>query len=305
MTEICLLKDPFFKRGFNIRGLTPEADRKEKWAQVKFGQTENPCWNYGQWAAKYDLANPEEGALTEISKGVFELKTLTNQLLVDTNNRELVFTCITTNNYQHHRTGSDPWQHLLVETDFTNVYQPDDFTMLKRLDSLKISGKVKLLNFEDHMGEAFDPEVHAAQFLLYLTIHNANRSSKGFGEMIWFGVNFFDNRHEWSEYNAMFDVGTQCLMVSIGNRPVYPGGKSFFEGGRIIFGEDSPEYPFEIEALPMIKNAYYTAREEGYFQNTEIDDLCVSGMNLGWEMPGTYNASMKMRDFDISVVVTE
>ena len=301
MAKNCLLKDPFYKRGFAIRGLGGTPDQCGVQREEMFGQSEKPCWSYAQWAAKYNVANPDEGTITECSEGVFELKTPTNCLLVDTNQKSLTFTCTTTNCYDHPRTASNPWQHLLIETSFTDIYQPDDFSIVTSLESLKISGKVQLLNFEDHMGEAFDPGIHAAQFLLYLTVHNANPESKGFKEMIWFGVNFFDNRREWSEYSALFDEGTQCLMVGIGNRPVFPGGKSFFENGKIVFGEGTPEYAFEIEALPMIKNAYYTAREEGYFQNTNFEDLCVSGMNMGWEMPGTYNASINVRDFDITV----
>lgn len=301
MAKYGLLKDPNFKRGFNIRGLGGAPERCGVEMEATFGQSEKPCWNYSQWAAKYNLANPNEGTITEYRQGVFEMKTPTNCLLVDTNQKCLDFTCITTNCYTHHRTSlSDPWQHLLIETNFTDVQNPAPYCMVKNLRSLTISGKVKLLNFEDHMGEAFDENIHAAQFLLYLTIHNANKNSKGFGEMIWFGVNFFDNRHEWSEYSAMFDVGTQCLMVGIGNRPVFPGGNSFFDDGRIVFGEESPEYSFEIEAASKIRKAYFTAREEGYFQNTEFEDLCVSGMNMGWEMPGTYNVSMRVRDFDIT-----
>ena len=301
MPKKCLLKDPYFKRGFHVRGLGGSPENCMTQLDVKFGQALEPEWNYCQWAARYNLADPKEGKITEVSDGVFRLETKTNTLLCDTNNKTLIFTCNASKCYDKPRTADQPWQHLLIETGFTSLDAPDDYTSVARLKSLVISGKVQLLKFEDHMGDFFDEEIHAAQFLMFLTIHNGNKESKGFGEMIWFGINFFDNRYEWSEYTAMFDKGTACLMVGNGNRPVYPGGKSFFENGKIIAGEDTPEYAFEIEAVERIKSAYETARQEGYFQNTEFEDLYVTGMNLGWEMPGTYDVSMKLRDFDITV----
>lgn len=302
--NICLLKDPFYKQGFGLRGLGGNQGGRDVEFIADFGQDKPYQWTVGQWMASYRLGDPEVSTTTETAPGVFDLKCPTNRLVVDTNRKVLLFDCTTSLNYKHPRKKEEGWHHLLIETNFTDVHHPDTFTHLLDLKSLTISGKVQLQKFEDHLGDAFDDEVHAAQFLLYLTIHNANTQSKGFGEMIWFGVNFMDNRHEWSEYSADFDIGTQCLMVGIGNRPVYPDGKSFFDAnGNVIAGEDTPEYTFSIEASSMIKKAYETARAEGYFTNTSIEDLYVTGMNLGWELPGTYDVAMQLRDFDISVTI--
>lgn len=296
-----LFIDPHFKRGFNVKGLGGSPDKIHTELEAKFGQDQSPVWNLCQWAARYNLANPKEGTLVEESKGVFRLKTKTNDFLCNTNNGALTFDSNAANCYDRPRINDEPWQHLLIETGFTDLKNPSPLNHVASIQETLIKGKLKLLEFEDHMGDDFDEEFHAAQFVFFLTIHNANRDSKGFGEMIWFGVNFFDNRYEWTDYQAMFDKGTQCLMVGLGNRVAYPGGKSFFEGSIVIAGEDSPEYSFEIPIAKAIWKAHSTAQDEGYFQNTSFDDLYITGMNMGWELPGTYHASMSLRDFDILV----
>ena len=45
--------------------------------------------------------------------------------------------------------------------------------------------------------------------------------------------------------------------------------------------------------------AYKLARKNGYMQQTSLEDLYVSGLNFGWEIPGTYDAAMQVRDFSI------
>ena len=301
---VCLLKDPSYRRGFGLRGLGGEGGGIGVEYTAQFAQSQPPCWTLAQWAARYRLGDPAVSTITETAPGVFDMRCPTNHFVCDTHTKTLLFDSTTTNNYTHPRRPNEGWQHLLIETNFTDLHAPDEFTHIQDLKSLCISGKVQLQKFEDHLGADFVYDLHAAQFLLYLTVHNANPASEGFGEMIWFGVNFFDNRREWTEYSADFDVGTQALMVGIGNRPVYPGGKSFFDPeGRIIAGPDTPEYAFSIDALPMIRGAYDTARAEGYFCRTQPEDLYVTGMNLGWELPGTYNAAMQLRDFDITVTL--
>jgi len=294
-----LLKDPNYSRGFGVRGLGLTPDDLGVKKEFHFGQDLPPVWQIAQWAARYDLANDEQGSVFEVSPGVFKMQTKTNTLIADTVNRSLSFKCYAEYCYDKPRKKNDPWQHLLVENSFAQIDDGAPLTRITKLDSLTISGSIQLLEFEDHMGDLFDSETHAAQFLLYLTIHNVEKNSSGFGEMIWFGIPFFDNRFKILEPSAMFDKGTSCLMVSIGSKAVFLDSGEFFRNGKIIAGENSPVHEFEVNALDLIKSAYETARLEGYFLNTQLQDLAVTGMNMGWEMPGTYNVAMRVNSFDV------
>jgi hypothetical protein len=151
--------------------------------------------------------------------------------------------------------------------------------------------------FEDHMGSAFNPNTHAAQYLMYFSVRN-----KDTNDFIWFGFPLFDNRSEWNEPSSMFDKGTSALMVGIGNRVLYQanGKNNCWKNGKINAGPTVDWSTFNIDVLPLIKGALETAHNDGYMENTSVDQLVISGMNLGWEIPGTYDASMEMKDFSVT-----
>lgn len=305
MKKISILKDRQFKNGFEVKGLGGSDDDSKIEKTIQFDTCINnakPSWIVAPWSAKYSFADDTVTKIEKSGPGCFKIENPTNCLVIDTNTPSLIFMSTPSENYENPRKNmSDPWQHLLVETSFIDFHNPESFAKVSEIMDVEIIGKVKLLKFEDKMGSVVDPIIHAAQFLLYLTIHNVNVNSKGFGQMIWFGIPFLDNRFEWMDENAAFDIGTQCLMVGIGNRPVYPNGVNLFQDGNPFGGDTSPEYTINISVLDKIKDAYGTARKEGYFQNTELEDLYITGMNMGWELPGTYDVSMKVSEFDILV----
>jgi len=301
--KISLIKDKYFRNGFDLRGLGGTDNDARVVKTIQFGTEKNaPNWAIGQWSAKYSFADGSVSTIKESSENVYEIISPTNHLTVDTNNATLVFDCTTSKNYDTPRRTDQGWHHLLVETTFTDINDPDGFTKLSEIKDIQVECKIKLLKFEDKMLGQADPDVHAAQFLLYLTIHNANKASKGFGEMIWFGLSFLDNRKEWEDESSQYDIGTKALIVGGGNQKIYPEGVNMFRDGRPYAGEDSPVFPVKVNFLETVKKAYTKAREEGYFQESELEDLYITGMNIGWEVPGTYDVAMQLSDFDISVM---
>ena len=54
-----------------------------------------------------------------------------------------------------------------------------------------------------------------------------------------------------------------------------------------------------VDVAPWIAYAYKLARKNGYLATTDFQDLYVSGLNIGWEMPGTYDGVMRIRGFSL------
>ena len=211
MKQISLLKDKNYINGFNLRGLGGTDNDAATIKVIQFGtQDDKPSWQLGQWASRYSFADESVTAITQKDNGVFEMENPTKHFTIDTNRPLLIFDCTASKCYDAPRKDG-LWQHLLIETEFTDINNPDSYTKVSELTDIEVSAKIKLLKFEDKMDGRQDPELHAAQFLLFFTVHNANKDSKGFHEMIWFGITFFDNRYEWNEENSLFDVGTNCL----------------------------------------------------------------------------------------------
>ena len=98
----------------------------------------------------------------------------------------------------------------------------------------------------------------------------------------------------------MFDVGTQCLMVSMDSTKLYTDNNYYlWKNGKINANPNSPWSSFSIDILDDVQSAYNAAVAEGYFTNTSYDELYISGMNIGWEIPGTYDAEAQIKDISI------
>jgi len=62
----------------------------------------------------------------------------------------------------------------------------------------------------------------------------------------------------------------------------------------------------DIDVLPYIQRAINLANENGQMQGVTLDTAYIDGMNLGWEMTGTYDAEMLFKDISLkSYVGTE
>ena len=90
-------------------------------------------------------------------------------------------------------------------------------------------------------------------------------------------------------------------MVGIGNEVMYKanGKNNCWKNGKVYASPNAEWSYFSLDVLPMIKNALDTAHKDGYLTKTSLDQLYITGMNLGWEIPGSYDATMEVKDFSI------
>jgi hypothetical protein len=59
----------------------------------------------------------------------------------------------------------------------------------------------------------------------------------------------------------------------------------------------------EKDLLPYIKSGLACAVERGYLSSPNLRDYAVANMNIGWEVPGTFDVSMQIRDLGINAVL--
>ena len=59
----------------------------------------------------------------------------------------------------------------------------------------------------------------------------------------------------------------------------------------------------QADLLGHIKSGLREAVKRGYLKSAEEHDYAVVNMNLGWEMPGTFDAAMQVRDLRIRAIV--
>lgn len=292
-----VLQDPTFQNGFKALGLN-SADGGAN-GRVIFNPLNSngrQYWNLAAWGSRYAFGDSQYTTFKDLGNGVFKYVNPTKEFTIDTKNTVLTFTGITSKCYDTHRTGSEPWLHLLIEQSFRSAD-----TKVTELESVQLTLANRLTMFKDNMGDAFNPNAHAAQFLMYLSVKNNDPTSPDYNKYIWFGIPFFDNRSEWMEKSSMFDRGTQSLMVGIGTRVLYEknGKNNCWKNGKINAGPNVEWSEFSIDLLPLIYEAIDTAHRDGYLLNTNMEQLVIAGMNLGWEIPGSYDATMEIKNFSL------
>ena len=135
------------------------------------------------------------------------------------------------------------------------------------------------------MGNDFDPGLHTAQITQFFTIQNRNENSPHFGDFFWFGLPLYDYRYPDIEQYAAEDLGkddaTKKFIFSVASRELYQGAMHDYQWISI-----------EKNILPLIKNAFSTAQGRGYLQGTNFEELCLTSMNIGWEVPGTFDCGI-------------
>ncbi len=292
-----LIPDLYFKEGFKVRDLGGNQGTTNYIGYFpKDTEEETVKWTLAQWSARYSFTDETVSEEWQPSEGVWFVSSPNEVFGVDTNTGLVTFQCNASKCYDTHRTGSEPWMHLLIETAFI---REDNWGKLSEMKHLKVSADTQLTKFEDYMGNAFNGGIHAAQFLMYLTIQNLNQESEDYGKYIWFGIGMFDNRSEDISAYYNLDQGTGSMIYSLASSDTCTGSYRYVKDGVIQAGEDTPWVSYYRDVIDDVKKAFETVQAGGMLQNSTLDDMYIAGMNIGWEVPGTYDVEMLVKNLDV------
>jgi hypothetical protein len=294
-----LIEDPHFTNWFSIRGVGGEIDDGK--VQGVFPSSREslgkPSWRIAQWGSKYNFADPAVTVKRELSKHVFQLENRSKRFTVDSRRGVVEMGLFASACYERPRSGGEYWPHLLISCPLTDTQAPGGHCRVENIKTLTLNLDCQLLHYEDkHPGA--DPALHAAQCLLHVVVQNLTRDDDGYGDMLWFGVPIFDNRREIIAEHFSRDGGkpdaSGKFIFNMAHEALRPVNSTFYQEGQIVAGEQAPTIPTRADLIPWIQYAFQLARRNGFMQTTSYRDLHVSAVNLGWEMPGTYDATMRV-----------
>jgi hypothetical protein len=261
-----------------------------------------PAWTLAQWASKHSLADPAVTRQTTLDAHRFEIANASKRVAVDTRRGALELGLSASACYDRPRRPGESWPHLLASAALTDPRHPSDACRVDAMKRLDVSLACRLTEFADKNPDA-NPGLHAAQFQLFLYVQNLTPGDDGFGDMLWFGIPVFDNRRPQKEETYQRDGGkadaSGKFIYSLASDACQPHGQTFFRDGRVDAGPEARWTQLRVDAAPWILRAFTLARQSGYLATTELKDLYVSGLNFGWEMPGTYDAVMQVRGFSL------
>jgi hypothetical protein len=185
------------------------------------------------------------------------------------------------------RKAGDPWVHLLVEQEF------EDPPPLAKLSAAKLHVEARLLRSHNLHENDYSPDVHAAQFQIFFTVQNRNRNSPGYGDLLWFGIPIYDNRDRFPKEFKQRDFGGTAKFIFT------PAGKTW----SATSAHDGQWIVIKKDLLPLMREALETAWARGFLRGSKvIGDYHIGGMNMGWEVPGTFDVEMQVRELSLEIV---
>lgn len=250
-----------------------------------------PVWALATHASKFDLANAPRKLGESESSASTPGQTVSRRL---NENGELVLSLSvdTDKEYDAPRTADRLWIHLLLERN----WDPKTVPSFGDVDSLVFSADARIADWERLMTDAeFNPGLHATQTSVYFAISNVNPESPDYTDYIWFGVSFFDDRHEIQSNYVAIDgdpktIGTGKLIYRIGEQKtiddVCGGVNPYSKAWTHI----------EFDATRYVGDMLKAAQERGMLTQTTLDDLKIVHFNFGWETPGTYRSTLEMKN---------
>lgn len=288
-----LIRDPHFQRGFNLLSTQPGK-------RIPYGvlngfitnANENPAWELAQWGSRHPLpVEPPQPA----PDGALQYANAVKVVTLGRPGSEAADVALAVHGSVeyagHTRRAGEPWPHLLLQQKIQSS------PTLAELTAARLRVAVRLLKHRKLEMEGYSPDLHAAQFQIFFAVKNSNRQSPGFGQYLWFGIPLYDDRHQFMPAYAAQDAGK---LDATGMFIYMPSSDVFFT--RSTHG--GAWNAVDKDLLPLIREGLETAWARGFLKESRsLADYRISGMNLGWEVPGIFDVEMQLRN--LSLIVTK
>jgi len=274
-------------RGFRLSAVRSSFSPNELENILVTDNTKPPVWRLAQWGTRFSLEFAEQQIMPDGTQ-ILANEGKTIKILPGGLAREGVYLGVNGGAEYGNRLRQygEAWPHLLIEqklevrpfAEFTEV----PFTVDFRVEKCDAATE-----------KPMDNGLHTAHITAFWTVHNVNKSSKDHNNMIWFGVPLYDVRYPNPHGHQALDVGqadaTGKFICTI------PGNRFFNEP--IAIGK---WYAISCDLVPLIQEALAASKAKGYLTETSYADLAATSFNLGWEVPGTYDCAITLRNLSLT-----
>ncbi len=284
-----LIGDPRFERGCIL--WEPRPGRHVEYGRLP-GEAEGtePVWGLAQWSSREKLLPGSPRILPTGGRRFANPAKAVTFGLPDTADADIALAVNGGVEYgDRARRKGEPWVHLLLEQRFENP------PALAELSRARFHVEARKKAFRKHEMTDYSPGLHAAQNQIFFTLANTNRASAGYGKLLWFGVPLFDDRERIPRGHQAQDFATGDASGMF----IYtiPGAeltsRSLHDEGWITIDRD---------LLPDMITGLKTAWRAGFLNESHsLADYHVTGMNMGWEVPGTFDVEIQYRRLSLKV----
>ena len=283
--------DPAFARGFELTAASHPVPKVVLGTLLTGPSPEQgpPAWRMAQWGTR-ELLQP--GTCADAGGGQWSAENGAKRVVVERPGEGPTGILLEVRGGHEYegrmRAAGEAWPHLLIEQRFAKAIELKDLSVLV----FKMDARVPFCRPAAWSSGKLNPGLHTAQVSAFWTVHNRTQGSPDCGEMIWFGIPFFDARHDIPPSHYALDTGKSdasgkfiCLL----------DGKRFWTSAT----GDGAWHPLEVDLMPLLREALSLSQQHGYLKSTRFEDLVITSFNLGWEMPGPYDAALEVRGLSL------
>lgn len=296
-----LLSDLNFSRGFSVTLFHSNSSNGNRSGELDYaGDAADGgyVWTMAQWGCTHDMV--ADGTL-EREGSVFTYTDGGKLLRVDTSRTGAItlgikgseeYTRDEDGNVRERVDSTENWPHILVEQsinsdigDCEHLYMEIDY---------RVTSCESLVDRELY---PIDADLNAAQFQWFITLTDTDPDSVSYGNSMWFGFSMFDTRALGGTPNglASYDGGkedsTGLFIYMLSLQSVATQQKASVNIPTSVVGKD---VSVKVDILPYIKQALKIARQNGAMMGASIDSLRIGSTNIGWELPGNYDAEVEI-----------
>ncbi len=281
-----LIRDPHFQSGFYL--LEPKPGKRVVYDRLFAPHGEQAVWDLAQWSSRFPLRLSD----CSLSQQGIVCSNSAKRVVVGRLGNEAADLSLAVNSgaeyLQARKSAAEPWVHLLVQQDL------QDPPALGALAACNFQLEARLKRSRLVSTNDYSPALHAAQFLVYLTVANGNPKAAGYQECFWFGIPIYDNRERMvSAYEAR-DFGDTKLFIFTPGSDVFTR-QSTHEGEWVTFEKD---------LLPLMRQGLDHARTKGFIKGSgDLADFRPLGIFIGWEVPGVFDVELQIRNLSLKAVV--
>ncbi|MDD5065181.1 MAG: hypothetical protein PHQ35_10555 [Phycisphaerae bacterium] len=280
----CLVRDPHFFNGLIV--YSPEEGNGHRISGKLTGiSNSTPIWGLSQWNTKSPFegniesnsSDPRYKVYTEGSKSILfgREKTMYSDLTLHLNTN-LEYT-------NGVRDQLERWPALYAWQKF------DANVSIDSLENVNFNLDARLNTIKNlHQIGTYDPKKDAAQYTVFLTIQNLNKKSLDYGKYVWFGLQIYDNRQDIPQKHEQGDKFTKKFIYLVDSHLLTKGTLN-----------DLHWVHFQGNILDEIKTALQHAQANGFFNEIHYSDFFIKSINVGWEIPGTFDAEIQIKDLNI------
>ncbi len=280
MPERELIRDPDFRRGFTV--LQPEPGKRVPYGLLRGHEsTAEPVWDLVQWSSQHRLTIAAPEALADGSLRYSNVAKTVTLGAAGSERGNLGLAVRASAEYgSRARKSGEPWVHLLVEQNIANP------PALADLSAARLHVEARLMASEKRPMPDYSPGLHAAQFQIFFSVQNLNRQSPGYGKYLWFGIPIYDNRHRVVPSHKAQDTGGTSMFIYT------PSGDVF----SAMSAHDREWITIDKDLLPLMREGLEYAWRRNFLQDSQaLADYRIAGMNIGWEVPGTFDVDLEIR----------